>query len=263
MLERFFEKKDTAQYNNSEEDMDLDLAVALDEDIALNLSSIESDGDPLSQEIAEEEAEVDEYAAASEIEEPDEPKSCEEICRETVELALSGQLDADQAIVTLESFAMGELPEAWIYLGQLCSECAAAYDPAEAFKCFETAANLEIPEGYYRLGLCYSDGFGCEKDEKRAVDCFLSGAENDHVGCIRTLGICRELGIGCPIDYEMAVALYTKAAMLGDAIAANNLGGCYYYGHGVAQSKEKAVDLYERASTLGNANASCRLGICY
>lgn len=264
MLERFFEKKDTAQYNNSNEDLEIDLTIALDDDIALNLSSIDSDGDMLSQENAEGGSiDGEDVIAESEIGEPDEPKSPEEICKETVELAMTGQLDTDQAIVTLESFAMGELPEAWIYLGELCSECAKAYDPAEAFKCFETAANLEIAEGYYRLGLCYSDGFGCEKDEKRAVDCFLSGAEKDHVGCIRTLGICRELGVGCPIDYEMAVALYTKAATLGDAVAINNLGGCYYYGHGVAQNKEYAVDLYERAATLGNANACCRLGICY
>ena len=262
MLERLFEKKDATQYNNSEED--LDVAIALDDDIALNLSSIESDEDAASREDAEAETVNGEDAAAEgQIADDSEPKTPEEICKETAALAIAGQLGVDQAIVTLESLAMGDFPEAWIYLGELCSELAAAYDPIEAFKCFETAANLEIAEGYYRLGLCYYDGFGCDKDERRAVDCFLNGAEKDHVGCIRVLGICRELGVGCPIDYEMAVALYTKAATLGDAVAINNLGGCYFYGHGVPQNKEYAAELYERAAMLGNANASCRLGICY
>ena len=35
MLEGFFEKKDATQYNNPEED--IDVAIALDDDIALNL----------------------------------------------------------------------------------------------------------------------------------------------------------------------------------------------------------------------------------
>ena len=275
MLENFFEKRDTAEYER-EDGLSFDADHVADDDVALDMSSlgdgalsvlferndgVKSKEDGLDVGIFE-----DDFLAVVGEDDGDEAtareRAPEEVCGETAESVRSGEMRAEEAIEIFAKLAENGYAEAWLYLGELYSEDASVYDPASAFECFSNAAQADIAEGYYRLGTCYADEFGCEKDEAKAVECFLTGAEKEHVGCMRALGICREHGIGCSIDYEMAAKLYSMASELGDATAINNLGGCYFYGHGVHQSKELAVELYERAAMLGSANAACRLGLC-
>ncbi len=261
MLENFFEKKDTIEYGEREDGLSFDDAPLIDDDVTLNLSSLDTDGENETLGVIDV-AGVNMETSTCEGDVEKEQKSPETVCRETIALIESGEIDVDSGLATLKALAEESFPEAWASLGYIYAENDSVYDPAAAFECFENATKHEVADGYYYLGSCYADGFGCEKDEEKAIDCFLTGAEKEHVGCIRTLGICRELGVGCPIDYEMAVALYSRAAELEDSVAINNLGGCYFYGHGVPQNKERAVELYEKAAMLGNANAECRLGIC-
>jgi len=260
MLENTFEKKDTIEYGENEDGLPFDDMRLDDDDIDLDLSSLDGSDDEMPNTVndADEDVEDSNYASLAD----DEPKSPETVCLETIDLLESGKMSVDNGISILRALAEESFPEAWTNLGYIYSENASVYDPAVAFECFENATKAEVADGYYYLGSCFADGFGCEKNEEKAVECFLTGAEKDHIGCIRALGICREFGIGCPIDYEIAAKLYSKAAELGDAVAINNLGGCYFYGHGVPQNKKYAVELYEKAATLGNVNAQCRLGIC-
>ena len=281
MLEKFFEKKDTTEYIEREDGLSFDEPSVVDEDVVLNLSSLGNgaeDGDFENEN--GENAEVDGLAVGvfeddfftvvgekeqeDEVGDSEEPKDQdpETVCVETVDRIKSGKTTVQDGVKILIGLAENGYAEAWISLGEFYSESASVYDPDSAFRCFSKAAREGVSEGNYRLGTCYADGFGCERDEEKAVDCFFAGAEKEHVGCMRALGICREFGVGCPIDYEIAAKLYSRAAELGDAVATNNLGGCYFYGHGVSQNKEYAVELYERAAALGNANAECRLGIC-
>ncbi|MBE6684923.1 MAG: sel1 repeat family protein [Ruminococcaceae bacterium] len=263
MLDKIFDKKNTVEYSEQEENLSFDSSDATDEDVVLNLSSLDPDGEkkvPKNDAAFDREQEgAEDYTVSACGQKDGDP---EVVCKETLERLVSGELGVDKGVEILKKLAEGGFSDAWVYLGQIYAENEAAYDPILAFECFSNAAKADVADGCFLLGSCYADGFGCEKNEESAVDCFLTGAEKDHVGCIRALGICRELGIGCRIDYEMAVALYSRVAELGDAEAINNLGGCYFYGHGVTQNKQYAVELYERAAMLGNSNAECRLGIC-
>ncbi len=182
---------------------------------------------------------------------------------DTIALMRTGELDIDSAIALLKKSAQEGHALSYISLGQLyCDDEGLIYNPALAFDFYSRAAELECGAGYYNLGLCYSRGFGCDRDEERAVECFKSGAAIFDADCICALGICYEFGIGEDINYEYAVTLYEKGFELGHSMAANNLGGCYFYGHGVAQDKSKAVSIFTRATELGSSDAECRLGLC-
>lgn len=188
-------------------------------------------------------------------------ENCQTIYEKTSRYLQTEGANVDKAIQLLRATASHGCADAYIALGKLYSEVGSPlHNKALAYECFYKATTLN--QGYYYLGLCYINGIGCKKDPQKAVDIFLSGAENSDTDCLCALGICREFGIGCETDYEMAVALYTKASEDGHATAINNLGGCYFYGHGVPQDKEYATELYMKAAELGNSNAECRLGIC-
>lgn len=187
----------------------------------------------------------------------------EALYRKTVSMMESDEVDLEHGIMLLKKAAKDGCALSWMHLaGMYSDEQSPLHNPALAFESFSGAAELGLAAGYYNRGLCYIDGFGCEKNEQAAIDSFLEGARVGSADCICALGICREFGIGCEINYEMAAGLYARAAEDNCAVAINNLGGCYFYGHGVSQNKEHAVELYAKAAELGDSNAECRLGIC-
>lgn len=181
----------------------------------------------------------------------------------TVAMIEDGEIDLEHGAMLLKKAAADGCIRSWIYLGRIYSDANSdLFNPALAFESFSAAAELGDGDGYYRAGLCFNDGFGCEKDHGRAIDCFESGGRIGNADCICALGICLEFGIGCDVDYERAVRMYSAAADIGSATATNNLAGCYFYGHGVHRDKDRAVELYKKAAELGNSSAECRLGIC-
>ena len=176
----------------------------------------------------------------------------------------SGEVSEEEGVTLIRELAENGDIASWLYLGEIYSNSEnARHNPALAFECYCEAAKLESDEGCYKKGLCLAEGFGCDKDEKSAVDSFMLAARMGHAEALCSLGICREFGIGCDINYSMAVGFYMRAADNGSVTALNNLGGCYFYGHGVSEDKEKAIGLFERAAEIGSAEAECRLGICY
>ncbi len=188
----------------------------------------------------------------------------EALYNDTMELMKSGKMELETGVKLLRRSAKKGYTPALLYLGQMFSnKNYALYNPALAFDCFAEAAELGCADGYYNQGLCYSTGFGCQKDTDAAMQSFSRGAELFDPNCICAVAMCYEFGSGCEINYEYAFNLYEKGAELGHAGCTNNLGGCYFYGHGIEQDKQYAIELFKQASELGSTNAKCRLGLCY
>ena len=198
-----------------------------------------------------------------------ESESCENLdaqalYEDTLALMQAGKTDIKTGVNLLWRSANGGYDKAYLYLGQIFSnKTYTIYNPALAFECFCGAARLNSPKGHYNKGLCYSQGFGCTRDDELAMQSFCNGAELYDPDCICAVAMCYEFGKGCYVNYEYAFNLYKKGAELGHALCANNLGGCYFYGHGVLQNKELAIETFKHASTLGSTNAKSRLGLCY
>ncbi len=89
----------------------------------------------------------------------------------------------------------------------------------EAFKLFQKAAENNLPEGHYGLGLCYANAWGTSQNTTEAANHFEIAA-----------------------DKELPDALYW-------------MGMIYYYGNGRTQDFAQAASLLERSADQGNKDA--------
>ena len=136
-------------------------------------------------------------------------------------------------------------------------------DYAKAVEWYTKAAEQGNAEGQWRLGNCYCSGNGVEKDDTKAVEWYTKAAEQgDSAGQWR-LGNCYYYGYGVEKDYVKAVEWYTKAAEQGDSDGQWLLGTCYILGYGVEKDYVKAVEWYTKSAEQGNSDGQWRLGYCY
>lgn len=87
-------------------------------------------------------------------------------------------------------------------------------------------------------------------------------AQHELISCYYKLGSCYEEGNGVEKDLDKAVEWYTKAAEQGNVNAQYNLGHCYYEGKGVNRDLYKAIEWYKKAEKQG-AEVGIELSCCY
>lgn len=142
-------------------------------------------------------------------------------------------------------------------------ELGVARDEAEAAKWFRKAAEQNLAEAQYNLGVCYAKGQGLAKNAVEAVAWYRKAAVQNLAPAQYNLGVCYSKGRGVEEDPAEAVAWYRKAAKQRDAKAQYNLGVCYENGRGVAQDAAEAVKWYRKATAQNLAEAQYNLGVCY
>ena len=142
--------------------------------------------------------------------------------------------DGNEAVEWLTKAAEQDVPEAIYALGMHYFEDEGIEtNKKKAFELFKKAADANYIGAFYRLGWCFLNGYGTESDPKRACECF------EHV-------ISQE----CEDEFEYSYSLYF-------------LGRCYFYGNGVDEDDQKALDLFERASEYKIGRAYYYLGLIY
>lgn len=132
-------------------------------------------------------------------------------------------------------------------------------DPASAFFHYRRAVALRThTKAAYRLGMCYLEGIGTERDEAEAARIFkvYAGANAD---AANALGECYYNGRGVEPDYEKTFFYCSRAAERGHAEAQYNTGFCYEHGYGVSQDWAAARRWYEQSAAQGFALAEERL----
>lgn len=107
-------------------------------------------------------------------------------------------------------------------------------------------------EQYYKTG-----------DYNKAVELYLSAAEQGHSGAQYSLGYCYSHGEGCSMDISTAIKWYQKAAEHNHARAMYFLGQIYETGQNGSAYAKLAVHWYKRSAELGDDDAQFRLGLCY
>ena len=136
-------------------------------------------------------------------------------------------------------------------------------DETLAFQSFQKAADLGDGAGEYKLGKCYFDGKGVEKDFNAAFGWFQKSANQGNAAGENALASCYQVGSGVTRDLTKAMKLYRKAADQHNPIAEDNLGLHYEYGVGVSKDMGQAVQWFRRAAADGNPNGAIDLGNCY
>lgn len=121
----------------------------------------------------------------------------------------------------------------------------------------------------YKLGVRYENGEGVERDLAEAFRCYQKAAEQDFIAAQYALGNCYRFGRGVGIDLQEAVNWYDRAAKKGNIAAQNALDAIYdEYNIGIEGTREWRVLLYGLDLGYGtvepnDAGAQCKLGKCY
>lgn len=136
-------------------------------------------------------------------------------------------------------------------------------DFAKAVELFTSAADNGSAEALCKLGVCFLNGEGVEKNLKAAFDCFFEAANKGVVEAQNRLGVRYGRGEGVEKDEMEAVRWYKIAAEQGYDKAQFNLGFCYKNGSGVEKDEKAAFEWYKKAAEQGDAKAQWRLGACY
>src|SRR6185312_9838688 len=88
-----------------------------------------------------------------------------------------------------------------------------------------------------------------------AAGWYRQAAVQGHVEAQHRLGFCYENGIGVEKDAQQAVEWYRQAAIQGHAEAQYKMGSSYSNGNGVAKNDEEAAEWYRKAAEQEHSTA--------
>src|SRR6266853_1450322 len=98
-----------------------------------------------------------------------------------------------------------------------------AKDEAEAVKWFRKAAEQNVADAQFSLGVCYANGRGVTKDDAEAVKWFRKAAEQNFADAQYNLGVCYDSGEGVAKDEVEAYKWWLLAAGQGNDDAKYNM----------------------------------------
>jgi len=114
-------------------------------------------------------------------------------------------------------------------------------DPTKAFALVQRAAQASIPAAQYKLGTYYQNGVGVAQDVVAAAGWYQRAAEAGLPQAKLVYGAMLEGGVGVPRSLTGAEAQYQEAATLQLPQAMVSLASLYYRGgEGLAANKERA-----------------------
>jgi TPR repeat protein len=136
-------------------------------------------------------------------------------------------------------------------------------DPKRMIEHLWTAAGEGLPEAQSKMGFCFEEGIGVQRDTEQAVKWYRKAADNGFARAMINLGHCYANGRGVPQNLELAYRFYRQAADLKLDVGLYNTGVCHALGEGVKQSDSLAAACFQQASDLGHGLAQYNLGLFY
>ena len=118
----------------------------------------------------------------------------------------------------------------------------------EAVRYFEMAADWGSEYGFFNLGRCYYNGWGCERNYVTAVVYFEKAYRMGHRGCQSYLAQCYYWGKGVEQDQEMSFRLIQELIRAKMDYPKEILGLCYLYGKGTLPDYPRARQLLAEAA---------------
>ena len=180
------------------------------------------------------------------------------LCRQE---GLGIEADAKDAYSILDYVAHGaNHPAAYYYLGLARLNGEGCVQSESLGKCYlDTAAMLGNVKAMSTLGVCYLNGYGCQRDTVEAVRCYRNAIEAGSLDACNRLGYLYE----AQENYDSAVACYRKSMEGGNLEGYCCLGLCYEKGRGVILSYKRAYELYKAAADAGYGRGYVMLAFCY
>jgi TPR repeat protein len=174
-------------------------------------------------------------------------------------------ITADQLLTELERQAKDKNPRAMLFLGTLYERGlnnAIKRNLGKALTWYQQAADLDLPEGIYNVGVCYEIGMGTAPDQKKAMDSYLKAAEKGLPQAELKLASLYLTGEGVTADVPKGLDYLKKAADKNFPQAQMELGFIYYYGnYETKRDLTKARELFQKAADMGDPAAMQNLGV--
>ncbi len=126
---------------------------------------------------------------------------------------------------------------------------------AQAIAVLQKAAQREVADAEYALGVCHRLGVGVEKDPDAVERLYRRAATKGHASAQIALAERLLKGGAWGAAVAEAVTLLRSAAEKGAPRAYFWLGRLHELGRGVPRSRERAIDCYARAEAAGFAEA--------
>lgn len=194
------------------------------------------------------------------------PKIAALVAKEIPNKALGTRMQKDaslpQAVQNLEQQAFAGVPEAQHDLAAIytAGRGGVTQNFEKAAFWFREAAQSNIANADYNLGVLYHQGLGVEKDLDRALYWYREAAKLGHAEAQYNLGIAHIEGIGTKYDAPLAAAFFESSANQGVIEAAYNLGLIYENGLiSDAQKSQEALMWYKIAADGGSTDAKAAL----
>jgi TPR repeat protein len=136
-------------------------------------------------------------------------------------------------------------------------------NPKSALDLYRLAAQNNLAEAFYNVGVYYETGTVVDKDPVKAFTFHMKAATAGIAQAMNRLAGLYANGTGTTQDLVAAAGWYQRAADMGFAPAQIALGILYEQGAGVRQSRTVAAGHYSDAAQQGNALAMLRLANLY
>lgn len=194
------------------------------------------------------------------------PQVANLVSKEVANKPLGERADKDaglpEKIQNLEQQAFAGMPEAQHDLAAIytAGRGGVTQNFEKAAFWFREAADNDVANASYNLGVLYHQGLGVEKDLDRAIYWYREAAKDGHPEAQYNLGIAHIEGIGTSYDAPLAAAFFESAANKGIVEAAYNLGLIYENGLIGNQARaEDAILWYKIAADGGSTDAKAAL----
>ncbi|MGH1460614.1 MAG: tetratricopeptide repeat protein [Neptuniibacter sp.] len=130
-------------------------------------------------------------------------------------------------------------------------------DYATAFDELNSLAKEGDPDALNMIGQMYENGWGIDKNVKKAKRYYRRGASLGHMGSVNSLRALKDQ------EYKVELKTVIPAAETGDASAQNRLGVMAEFGYGMTRSPDLALQWYLKAADQGLVAAQHNIGRCY
>ena len=182
--------------------------------------------------------------------------------------------DFDRATELYRSAAADDHPIALRRLAELLFSDVTVEDKKEALAFCRRAVNVGDGESIVDLGLAYENGWGVDKDVKKAAELYQKALAKG----VKSAGsrleelkpeVQYQRGVACmegsvtPRNFTLAREWFEKAAEQGHVDATCRLAELLQYGLGGKVDVKRAISLYEQADAGGSASAAVDLGFIY
>lgn len=133
----------------------------------------------------------------------------------------------------------------------------------ECYSAYKRAAEQGDVNALNSLGLCYQNGYGCEKNEKVAFKCFYKASEKRHPEAVNNLGRFYLEGIGVEKDLVRALKCFEISSSLGNVWGTINRATSILMGLGCKKNEALAIEILEKESIKGCVETMDLLAECY